>query len=111
MTYNDLLKETAIKKHDAIAEINAALNGPCGFLIKAEIEKTLVKLLGIISLKSSAKNLQNILMSLLSKLVALIQSKHVKLGKSIWHMKMEIRIFIIVCRQKHNYLKKSKLIQ
>lgn len=39
MTYNDLLKETAIKKCKAIAEINTALKGPCGFLIKAEIEK------------------------------------------------------------------------
>lgn len=39
MTYNELLAETAIKKRDAIAELNAALKGPCGFLIKAEIEK------------------------------------------------------------------------
>lgn len=39
MTYDDLLKETAAKKRKAIAEINAALKGPCGFLVKAEIEK------------------------------------------------------------------------
>lgn len=39
MTYNDLLKETAMKKREAIAEINTALKGPCGFLIKAEIER------------------------------------------------------------------------
>ena len=39
MTYNELLAETATKKRDAIAELNAALKGPCGFLIKAEIEK------------------------------------------------------------------------
>lgn len=39
MTYADLLKETAAKKRKAIAEINAALKGPCGFLVKAEIEK------------------------------------------------------------------------
>ena len=39
MTYAELLKETAVKKRKAIAEINAALNGPCGFLIEAEIKK------------------------------------------------------------------------
>ncbi len=39
MTYADLLKETAAKKRKAITEINAALKGPCGFLVKAEIEK------------------------------------------------------------------------
>ncbi len=39
MTYDELLKETAEKKRKAIAEINAALKGPCGFLVKAEIEK------------------------------------------------------------------------
>lgn len=39
MTYDELLKETATKKREAIAEINTALKGPCGFLIKAEIEK------------------------------------------------------------------------
>lgn len=39
MTYNELLKETAEKKRKVIAEINSALKGPCGFLVKAEIEK------------------------------------------------------------------------
>jgi len=39
VTYDDLLKATSEKKQKAIAEINSALNGPCGFLIKAEIEK------------------------------------------------------------------------
>ena len=39
MTYNELLRETAEKKRKAIAEINSALKGPCGFLVKAEIEK------------------------------------------------------------------------
>lgn len=39
MTYAELLKETAIKKREAISEINTALKGPCGFLVKAEIEK------------------------------------------------------------------------
>lgn len=39
MTYNELLRETAEKKRKAISEINSALKGPCGFLVKAEIEK------------------------------------------------------------------------
>lgn len=39
MTYNDLLKETAIRKQKVIAEINAALKGPCGFLLEAEIKR------------------------------------------------------------------------
>ncbi|MDE6456085.1 MAG: hypothetical protein K2L38_09325 [Dysosmobacter sp.] len=39
MKYADLLHKTAIKKREAIAEINSALKGPCGFLVKAEIEK------------------------------------------------------------------------
>lgn len=39
MTYDELLKETAVKKRKAIAEINAALKGSCGFLIEAEIKK------------------------------------------------------------------------
>lgn len=39
MKYADLLRETAIKKQKAIEEINSALKGPCGFLLKAEIEK------------------------------------------------------------------------
>lgn len=38
MTYAELLKETADKKRAAISQINSALRGPCGFLIKAEIE-------------------------------------------------------------------------
>ena len=40
MTYNELLRETAEKKQKAIAEINSALKGPCGFLVKAEVEKS-----------------------------------------------------------------------
>ena len=39
MTYDDLLKATAEKKRAAIAELNAALKGPGGFLVKAEIER------------------------------------------------------------------------
>lgn len=39
MTYDDLLKETAEKKRKAIAELNAALSGKAGFLVKAEIER------------------------------------------------------------------------
>lgn len=39
MTYNDLLRDTAQRKQDAITELNKALNGPGGFLVKAEIEK------------------------------------------------------------------------
>lgn len=39
MTYNELLRETAEKKRKVVAEINSALKGPCGFLVKAEIEK------------------------------------------------------------------------
>lgn len=39
MTYAELLSETATKKRAAIAEINKALKGPCGFLVKAEIQK------------------------------------------------------------------------
>lgn len=39
MTYNDLLRNTAQRKQDAITELNKALNGPTGFLVKAEIEK------------------------------------------------------------------------
>jgi len=39
MRYDELLKETAKKKKEAIADLNAALKGPCGFLMKAEIEK------------------------------------------------------------------------
>ena len=39
MTYNELLQETAEKKRKVIAEINEALEGPCDFLVKSEIEK------------------------------------------------------------------------
>ena len=39
MKYADLLRDTAAKKREAIAEINSALKGPCGFLVKAEIER------------------------------------------------------------------------
>ena len=39
MTYTELLEETAIKKREALAELNAALKGPAGFLVEAEIKK------------------------------------------------------------------------
>lgn len=39
MTYQDLLKETAKRKRLAIRELNNALKGSFGFLVKAEIEK------------------------------------------------------------------------
>ena len=39
MTYEDLLTITADRKTKAIRELNKALNGPGGFLVKAEIEK------------------------------------------------------------------------
>lgn len=39
MTYQELLTATAVKKQEAIKEINTALNGPAGFLTKAEIER------------------------------------------------------------------------
>jgi len=39
MTYDDLLKTTAERKKKAVAELNAALNGPLGFLCRAEIEQ------------------------------------------------------------------------
>lgn len=39
MTYDELLKITAEKKRKAIKELNTALNGPAGFLVKAEIER------------------------------------------------------------------------
>lgn len=38
-TYHDLLEETATKKKRVIQELNDALKGPAGFLVKAEIEK------------------------------------------------------------------------
>lgn len=39
MTYQELLKETAEKKRKAIRELNTALRGKAGFLVKAEIER------------------------------------------------------------------------
>lgn len=39
MTYKELLEATAEKKRKAIADLNAALKGPAGFLVKAEIER------------------------------------------------------------------------
>ena len=38
-TYEDLLRETEQKKRKAIKELNAALRGDAGFLVKAEIER------------------------------------------------------------------------
>lgn len=38
-TYEDLLKDTAQKKIKARREINKALQGKAGFLVKAEIER------------------------------------------------------------------------
>lgn len=39
MTYQELLTATAEKKRQAIRNLNTALNGPAGFLAKAEIER------------------------------------------------------------------------
>lgn len=39
MTYYELLEEAAEKKAKAIKELNAAMNGPTGWLVKAEIER------------------------------------------------------------------------
>ena len=39
MTYQELLKRTAEKKRKAIAELNKALAGDAGWLVKAEIER------------------------------------------------------------------------
>lgn len=39
MTYYELLKKTAKRKEKAIKELNNALLGDCGFLVKAEIER------------------------------------------------------------------------
>ena len=39
MTYQELLATTAKKKKEAIRDINKAINGPAGFLAKAEIER------------------------------------------------------------------------
>lgn len=39
MTYEELLEITAEKKKKAISELNEALRGPMGFLVKEEIER------------------------------------------------------------------------
>ncbi len=39
MTYQDLLTITARKKAEAIKNLNKALEGPCGFLVRAEIKR------------------------------------------------------------------------
>ena len=39
MTYKELLEVTAEKKRKALADLDAALKGPTGFLVKAEIER------------------------------------------------------------------------
>jgi hypothetical protein len=39
MTYEELLKETEIKKQKAIKDINKALKGNAGFLAEAEIKR------------------------------------------------------------------------
>ena len=39
MKYAELLEETRKRKYKAIRELNAALKGPMGFLVKAEIER------------------------------------------------------------------------
>ena len=39
MTYPELLQITEEKKRTAIRDINKALRGPAGFLVRAEIEK------------------------------------------------------------------------
>ncbi len=39
MTWEQLLEETAKKKEIAVKQLNEALNGNCGFLVKAEIER------------------------------------------------------------------------
>lgn len=41
MTYGELLNKTAERKADAIRELNAALNGETGWLVKAEIERNI----------------------------------------------------------------------
>ena len=38
MTYSELLNSTAEKKRTAIRELNAAMKGDAGFLVKAEIQ-------------------------------------------------------------------------
>ena len=39
MIYEELLKKTAAKKRQTLADLNAALKGPAGFLVEAEIKK------------------------------------------------------------------------
>lgn len=39
MTYEELLTQTKAKKDAAIKQLNAALAGPGGFLVKAEIKR------------------------------------------------------------------------
>lgn len=39
MTYKELLQATAEKKKAAVRQLNQALKGPAGFLVKAEMEK------------------------------------------------------------------------
>ena len=39
MTYEELLKETAARKRGVLAGTDAALKGPAGFLVEAEIKK------------------------------------------------------------------------
>lgn len=39
MTYEELLQETAEKKRTVTAQLNKAIKGPGGFLVKAEIER------------------------------------------------------------------------
>lgn len=38
MTYQELLKQTKAKKAKVIRDLNKALNGDAGFIVKAEIE-------------------------------------------------------------------------
>ena len=39
MTYEELLEETAARKREMLMDLNAALKGPAGFLVEAEIRK------------------------------------------------------------------------
>ena len=39
MTYEELLKETAVRKREILADLDTALKGPAGFLAEAEIKK------------------------------------------------------------------------
>ena len=39
MTYEELLKETAVRKRKILADLDTALKGPAGFLAEAEIKK------------------------------------------------------------------------